>query len=121
MTLPFRLGIQNFIKIMKYLLFLMVLVGFSCENPAPPESRPDKLAKSLCGCTTALLALNQQAQSASDSLAFRNIAAEFEKTRECVDKIGVQPDDRAALGRSLKNICPELEAQQDLLTELLGQ
>jgi len=106
---------------MKYILFLIVLVGFSCENPAPPESRPDKLAKSLCGCTTALLALNQQAQSASDSLAFRNIAAEFEKTRACVKKLDIQPDERAALELSLKNLCPALETQQDLLTELLGQ
>ena len=106
---------------MKYLLFLIVLVGFSCENPAPPESRPDKLAKSLCGCTSNLFALNQQAQSASDSLAFRNIATEFEKTRECVKKLDIQPEDRAALELSLKNICPALGAQQDLLIELLGQ
>jgi hypothetical protein len=106
---------------MKYILFLIVLLATSCENPAPPESRPDKLAKSLCACTTNLLALNQQAQSSADSLAFRNIGAEFEKTRECVNKLDIQPNDRAALELSLKNICPALGAQQDLLIELLGQ
>lgn len=106
---------------MKYLLFLIVLLAFSCENPVPPESRADKLAKSLCACTTTLLALNQQAQAGADSLAFRNIAAEFEKTRDCVKKLDIQPDDRTALELSLKKLCPALGGQEELLIELLGQ
>ncbi|MFN0034195.1 MAG: hypothetical protein ACKVUS_03950 [Saprospiraceae bacterium] len=108
---------------MRSLVFFFATALFSCGNPvaAPPESRGDKMAKSLCGCTAALLALNQQAESASDSLAFRNIAAEFEKARACAATLGFQPDDRAALETTLQTHCPALAAQQDLLLELLGE
>lgn len=94
---------------------------FSCEPVAVPESRGDKLAKSLCGCTTALLDLNERAQTSSDSLAFRNIATEFEKTRACVSQLGIKTEDRAALGTGLTAHCPELAKHTELLTELLGE
>ncbi|MFN0174780.1 MAG: hypothetical protein ACKVU0_09055 [Saprospiraceae bacterium] len=106
---------------MRYLLFLFVFTGFSCGEAAPPESRGDKLAKSLCRCTDQLLSLNKQAQTASDSLAFRNIATEFEKVRKCVSSLGLKPEDRAGLELSLSTHCPPLAEQQDLLSELLGQ
>jgi len=106
---------------MRYLLFLFAFVCFSCAPPSPPESREDKLAKSLCGCTTQLLALNQQAASASDSLAFRNIAAEFEKARACASKLGIKPADSTVLELALKAHCPALAEHSDFLSELLGQ
>ena len=106
---------------MRKLLFLIVLAGFSCVEPTPPESRGDKLAKSLCSCTDQLLSLNKQAQTASDSLAFRIIAEEFEKTRKCVSSLGLKPEDRAGLELALSTHCPSLAEQKDLLSELLGQ
>lgn len=99
----------------------MFLTLFACESPAPPEARGDKLAKSLCACTSELLALNKQAQTSSDSLAFRNIAAEFDKVRTCTAKLGIKPEDRAALELALTTHCPALAAQPELLLELLGQ
>lgn len=106
---------------MRYLLLLLPGILFSCSPPAVPETRPDKLAKSLCACTGPLLALNKQAQTNTDSLAFRNIALEFEKSRDCVDKLGIQPEDRAALDIALVAHCPALTKQKDLLSELLGE
>lgn len=106
---------------MRYFSFLILLSLIACESAAPPEARGDKLAKSLCDCTNELLALNKQAQTASDSLAFRNIAAEFDKVRTCTAKLGIKPDDRAALELALTTHCPALAAQQELLLELLGQ
>lgn len=106
---------------MRYLFFLFAFAFFSCEAPAPPESREDKMAKSLCGCTAQLLALNKQAASASDSLAFRNIAAEFEKARACATKLGINPADSTALELALKAHCPALSEHSDFLSELLGQ
>ncbi len=106
---------------MRYLLFLLAIACSSCEAPAPPESRGDKLAKSLCGCTTQLLALNKQAESGSDSLAFRNIAEEFEKARTCAAKLGIKPADSTALVLALKTHCPALVENQDILSELLKQ
>lgn len=106
---------------MRHFLFLILLSLFACESAAPPEARGDKLAKSLCACTNELLVLNQQAQTSSDSLAFRNIAAEFEKARACTAKLGVKPEDRAALDIALNTHCPALASQSELLLELLGQ
>lgn len=106
---------------MRYLLLLLPAILFACNPPAVPETRPDQLAKSLCACTAPLLALNKQAQTRSDSLAFRNIASEFEKTRDCVDKLGIRTEDRAALDIALVAHCPALARQKDLLSELLGE
>lgn len=113
---------MNLLKVscaMRYLLLLLPVILFSCSPPAVPETRPDQLAKSLCACTAPLLALNKQAQTSADSLAFRNIAMEFEKTRDCVDKLGIQPEDLAALDIALVAHCPVLAKQKDLLSELL--
>lgn len=104
---------------MRYLVLLMVTACFSCASPAPPESRGDKLAKSLCGCTAQLQALNEQAASNSDSLAFRNIAIEFEKAQACAAGLGIKPEDRAALEIALITHCPALVSHEDLLSELL--
>ncbi len=106
---------------MRYLLFLIAIACFSCEAPAPPESRGDKLAKSLCSCTDQLLSLNKLAQTASDSLSFRNVADEFEKARKCVSNLGIKPEERATLELALNTHCPLLAAQENLLSELLGQ
>jgi hypothetical protein len=103
---------------MRYIILLLVLGCFAC---ASPESRADKLAKSLCGCTTQLLTLNQQAQTGSDSLSFRKIGAEFEKAKACAAKLGIKPEDRASLELALKTQCPALAGFVDLLPELLGE
>ncbi len=105
---------------MRYFYFFVVIAFFSCGAPVIPESRVDKLAKGLCGCTEQLLALNKQAESASDSLAFRNIATEFAKVRACTSNLGILPEDRAALELALATKCPGLAAHPDFLAELLG-
>ncbi|MBC7775981.1 MAG: hypothetical protein H7246_11150 [Phycisphaerae bacterium] len=106
---------------MRLIQLFLLIAFFACETPAPPESRGDKLAKSLCGCTIQLLALNKQAESASDSLAFRNIADEFEKARACAIKLGIKPADSPALELALKTHCPVLVENQGILPELLKQ
>lgn len=104
------------------LLFLFIpLLCFACQNPAPVESRADKLAKSVCGCTEELLRLNKQAETDRDSLAFRNIANAFEKARTCVHSIGIKPEERESLNRSLDVLCPDLAAHKDILPELWGE
>lgn len=115
------MNLLNVSSAMRYLLLLLPAILFSCSPPVVPETRPDQLAKSLCACTAALLALNKQAQTSSDSLAFRNIANEFEKTRDCVDKMGIKAEDRVALEIALQAHCPALAKQQDLLSELLEE
>ncbi|MFN0216104.1 MAG: hypothetical protein ACKVT2_17735 [Saprospiraceae bacterium] len=94
---------------------------FACGSPTVSEPRGDKLARVLCECSAPLLALNKAAQSAPDSLAFRNIAVEFEKARSCAARLGIQPEDRIALDLALNSRCPALAAYPDLLAELLGQ
>lgn len=106
---------------MRYFLFLFATLCFSCEAPAPPESSGDKLAKSLCACTAQLLALNQQAQTANDSLSFRNIATEFEKARDCVAGLDIKAENKAGLELALVTKCPNLAANKDLLLELIGR
>ena len=106
---------------MRYFLLLMLLGFFACETPAPPESRADKLAKSLCTCTAQLLALNKQAESGSDSLAFRAIAEEFERSRACIALLGIRPADSTLLQLALKTHCPVLSEKLDFLPELLHQ
>lgn len=106
---------------MRNFLFLFVLACSACEAPPPPESRGDKLAKSLCGCTSQLLALNKQAEAAPDSLAFRNMADAFEKARACAVQLGIKPADSTLLDIALKTQCPMLSANQGILTELLKQ
>lgn len=106
----------------RFPLLILSISLFACENPPTiSESRGEKLAKSLCGCSAQLLNLNKQAEAASDSLAFRNIAAEFEKARACAIRLGIKPDDRAILETTLQARCPALAAQTELLSELLGE
>lgn len=106
---------------MRYWILSIAMLFLACENPAPPEGRVDKLAKSLCGCTEQLLALNQPEQATMDSLFFRKIEAEFEKARDCAGALEVRPEDRPALETALKAKCPVLALNQDLLTELIGK
>ncbi|MDO8365895.1 MAG: hypothetical protein Q7T20_03790 [Saprospiraceae bacterium] len=113
--------IENIKLNMRLFPIFLLITFFACESPASPETRGDKLAKSLCGCTTQLLALNQRAESASDSLAFRNIATEFEKARACATKLGIKPADKISLELALKANCPALAEHSDFLSELLGQ
>lgn len=106
---------------MRYLLLLLVPVFIHCDPPTPPESRGDKLAKGLCGCTEQLISLNQEAEKAPDSLAFRKISLEFEKAHACATGLGIQSGDQAALELALNRLCPALAAHKDLLPELLRQ
>lgn len=108
---------------MRIWLFVSLSISalVACENPAPAEPRADKLAKSLCQCTTELLILNKKAESTQDSLAFQQIAQSFEKAKACAQALGIKPEDQPALETSLKAFCPELIVYQDLLTELLAQ
>lgn len=106
---------------MRSLLGLVAVILYSCSSPALPESRGDKLAKSLCDCSEQLMALNQQAEKSSDSLSFRNIATAFEKTRACAAKLGIKAEDTTALRLALATQCPALAAHPDILPELLGK
>lgn len=106
---------------MRFLLLVSILICFACENAAPPEARADKLAKSLCNCTNALFELNKQAQSGSDSLAFRKIEQEFVKAKNCTVALGIKPEEKAAMEVALQTLCPTLATQKDLLQELLTQ
>jgi hypothetical protein len=105
---------------MRYLLFLWILSCFACDPPVKPLSETEQMAKSLCACTEQLLALNQQTQTSSDSLAFRQIAEEYEKARACIQKIGLPQTSLTTLEPTLSTHCPALATQKDLLTELLA-
>jgi hypothetical protein len=103
-------------------IFLLMLAGIGACGDAPPAplSRPEKLAADLCKCTENLLALNAQAQSSADSLAFRNIAAAFENSARCIQNLGIKPEDKTLLAPALAQNCSALAKEQELLTELLG-
>lgn len=106
---------------MRYFLFLLAVTFCSCGEPIPIESRSEKLAKSLCDCTAQLITLNEAAQNTPDSLAFRNIATAFEKTKDCVSGLEIKPEDRAGIESVMDKKCPKLSSQKELLIELLGQ
>jgi len=101
----------------------MLLGIFACENPPakPPEPRADQLSRALCLCANQLLLLNQAHATKSDSLSFREIFLEFEKTRACVTALGIKPEDRPALDASMGVHCPVLAAEAELLRELMGE
>jgi hypothetical protein len=105
---------------MRLPFFFLILSCFACDAPVKPLSETEQMAKSLCACTERLLALNQQTQSSSDSLAFRQIAEEYEKARACIQKIGLPQTGLATLEPTLNTHCPALASQKDLLTELLA-
>ncbi|HLP93992.1 MAG TPA: hypothetical protein VK168_08145 [Saprospiraceae bacterium] len=105
-----------------WLLVSLSLLGLAaCENPAPAEPRADKLAKSLCQCTSELLILNKKAESTQDSLVFQQIAQSFEKSKACAQALGIKPEDQPALETALKAFCPELIVYPEMLQELLAQ
>ncbi len=103
------------------ILPLGIFMGLFACTAQLPESRGDKLAKSLCGCTGQLMELNKQAEMGADSLAFQNIAAEFAKARLCASKLGVTPEDSLILRLALKEHCPTLAGHVEFLPELLGK
>lgn len=105
---------------MRSLLFLSLICLFSCQNQ-PAESRADKIAKSVCGCTAHLLELNKQAANSKDSIDFAGIQAEFEKTKTCIANQRMKPEDVAEVKKSLLLKCPDLAKEEDLLQELMGQ
>ena len=107
--------------LMRFLFFIAMIFMISCGDPVATESRADKLAKSICGCTTALLELNKPGQASADSLAFRNIATAYDKTKACVAALGIKPEDREALTVLLPIKCPELAQHEGLVTELLAE
>lgn len=93
----------------------------SCGQNPSPEPRTDKLAKSLCQCTSELLVLNQKAQSSPDSLAFQQIEQAFNKAKECSLALGIKKEEHPMLETSLQSFCPELMQYPELLKELTSQ
>lgn len=105
---------------MRTLFFLAFCLFFSCQNQ-PAETRADKIAKGVCGCTARLLEMNKQAANTTDSIDFDGIQAEFNKAKACIDQQRMKPEDVAEVKKSLALKCPELAKEEDLLQELLGQ
>ncbi|MBL7809433.1 MAG: hypothetical protein JNN28_16560 [Saprospiraceae bacterium] len=107
---------------MKYLLPLLLLAILAgCDAKTAQEPRADKLAKSLCQCTSELLLLNKKAQSTTDSLTFKQIEQAFEKAKTCAVGLGIKPEEQPVLETALQAYCPELAAYPELIKELTVQ
>jgi hypothetical protein len=98
--------------------FSLFFCLISCQN-TPPESRADRIATGICGCTEQLLNLNKQAATSTDSIDFEGIQQEFEKARACIVEQRMKPEDMAPVQKSLEVKCPALAAEAELLGELL--
>lgn len=111
---------------MRFILLLFsVQLFFSCKN-TPPESRADHIAVQICDCSGQLLELNKKAAAitqaaAADTIDFKAIQIEFEKTRTCIAEQHMKPEDLFEVKRSLAIKCPELTKQTELLEELLAK
>lgn len=105
---------------MRVLLIFALILLYSCQNH-PAETRADKIAKGICGCTARLLEMNKQAAGTKDSIDFEAIQAEFEKTKACISDQHMKPEDFGDVKKSLAMMCPELAKEEDLLQELMGQ
>ena len=104
---------------MRNLVFLILLVAFSCEEP-PAAPRGGSAAQSVCDCSAELLRLNKAA--AQDTVInFEAIQAEYNKALSCVHALHLKPEEMAELEKALASKCPELAAEQELLGELLGK
>lgn len=100
---------------------VIVTLALSCKDtPKVQVQKPEeRLAKSLCDCTQELFMLNQRAERNADSLAFRAVAAEYEKARACALSLGVKPADRPAVDAAIFLFCPTLASDKSFLDELL--
>ena len=117
----FNFTCTNLTKIMRFSLYLLlVCCFFSCQEK-PVEKRSDKIAQAICDCTSQLMNLNKQAASTQDSMDFEGIQAEFEKARTCIAKQKLKAEERPEVGKALALRCPELAAEPELLSELMGR
>ena len=99
------------------LLFFGAL--FSCQNQAP-EARSEKIAKGICDCSAQLMQMNKEAANAQGPIDFEGIEAAFAKTKACIAKQRMKPEDRQEVEKALALKCPELAAENELLQELIG-
>jgi hypothetical protein len=111
---------------MKHIVGISIIAGllivlFSCKNETS-ESRPDRIAKNICQCSTSLLDLNKAAAVIdTGAIDFEGIQTAFEKTKACIANQHVKAEDLPEVRKSLAIKCPELAAETELLTELLGR
>jgi hypothetical protein len=106
----------KYMRLFAQLMFVCFLL--SCQNP-PAETRAERIANGICGCSTSLMNLNKQAANASGSIDFEGIQAEFEKTRACIVNQHMKPEDLPEVQNALLIKCPELAKETELLGELL--
>jgi hypothetical protein len=100
-------------------LLLLLLSFFACQTQQQ-ETRVERMAKSICGCSSELLHLNKLAAGTTDDIDFEGIQTAFEKTKSCIANQRMKPEDISTVRKTLEIQCPELAAEKNLLDELLG-
>jgi hypothetical protein len=119
---------------MRLLILSVLFFTCGCGDPAPADTRIDKIAQAFCECTGPLVALNQQAaRLAADTTAqtgfqenLRKIQEEYNRAKECsatvIGQFGrLKKEEFALVEKALVGKCPDLATQRDLLREMLGE
>lgn len=119
---------------MRFQLLFLLFVLTGCIDPAPKETRYDKIASAFCECTAPLVELNRQtAQMATDTMAqvkfqenLKKIQEEYLRAKECSATVVAQygqlkKEEFGQVEKALAGKCPDLATQRDLLQEMLGE
>ncbi len=64
--------------------------------------------------------LNKQAAKATGTIDFEGIQRAFDNARTCIAKQKIKPEEIQEMEKALEVLCPELEAEHELLEELIG-
>jgi len=92
---------------------------FSCQDN-PPVKRTDNVARAVCSCSSELMDLNKQAAKATGTIDFEGIQTAFNMAKTCIAKQKIKPEEMPEVEKALEVLCPELEAEHELLEELIG-
>ena len=116
-------------KLRLSVLLLLVPGIFACNSDNTESARLDRIATGYCECATPLYELDQEARAVKDSAdllaaVLEKMQSAYDKTNTCLVPV-IQANGNLSLEKMggfqavLKQKCPELAENKELIRELL--